>query len=154
MWHAKYWSIIGIRQLIAHPYILVQVTNERFLPARATFKPGSATESHWLQSVLVLTIHWWPAPVCVGGLHIRKRVVAAPTGCHMRYMKSRGCAISWKIKYSQGNFHQHVIYLKWSNIEHFDHPGLLQIRRRLALPCCAIVWNFRQKNSAKFVPQS
>ena len=54
--------------LIAHPHILVQANNERFLQAGATFSPGSASESHWLQPVLVLTVHWWPAPVCVGRL--------------------------------------------------------------------------------------
>ena len=42
--------------------------HEQFLPAGATFSPGSASESHWLQPVLVLTVHWWAAPVCVGGL--------------------------------------------------------------------------------------
>jgi hypothetical protein len=40
-----------------HPHLLVQATNERFLPARGTFKVGLASESHWLQQVLVLTVH-------------------------------------------------------------------------------------------------
>ena len=34
----------------------------------ATFSPTSAIECHWLQPMMVLTVHWWPAPVCVGGL--------------------------------------------------------------------------------------
>jgi len=33
-------------------------TNERFLPAWSTFRVGLASESHWSQPVLVLTIHW------------------------------------------------------------------------------------------------
>ena len=52
---------------IAHPHLLVLVTNERFLPAGATFGIGLASENHWL----VLTIHWWPTPVSVGGLLVK-----------------------------------------------------------------------------------
>jgi hypothetical protein len=44
--------------LIAHPHLLVQATSERFLPAWGTFRVGLASESHWLQPVLILTIHW------------------------------------------------------------------------------------------------
>ena len=44
--------------LIAHPHLLVQATSERFLPAGSTFRHGLASESHWLQPVLVLTGHW------------------------------------------------------------------------------------------------
>ena len=51
--------------LIAHPHLLVWATNERFLPAMATFRSGLASKSHWLQPVLVLPVRWWPAP---GGL--------------------------------------------------------------------------------------
>ena len=55
--------------LIAHPLLMMRATNERFLPARAIFKLGLASESHWLQPVLVLTaVQWRPAPVSVGGL--------------------------------------------------------------------------------------
>ena len=54
--------------LKAHPHILVRATNEQFLPAGATFRVGSASESHWLQSVLVLTVHWWRALICGVGL--------------------------------------------------------------------------------------
>ena len=53
---------------IAHPHLLMRATSERFLPAGATFRVGLASENHWLQQVLVLTVHWWPAPVSVGGL--------------------------------------------------------------------------------------
>ena len=53
---------------IAHPHILVWATNERFLLAGVTFRVGSASESHWLQPMLVRTVRWWPAPVCVGEL--------------------------------------------------------------------------------------
>ena len=43
-------------------------TGERFLPAGTTSRIGLASENHWLQPVLVLTSHWWPTPVSVGGL--------------------------------------------------------------------------------------
>ena len=56
------------KSVIVHPHLLVRATNERFLPARATFRSVLASESHWLQQVLVLTIRWWRAPVSVGGL--------------------------------------------------------------------------------------
>ena len=45
-------------------------TSERFLPARATIRSVLASESHWLQPLLVLTVRWWPAPVSVGGLFV------------------------------------------------------------------------------------
>ena len=54
--------------VIPHPHLLVRGTNEWFLPTGATFRVGLASESHWLQPVLVHTVHWWPAPVSVGGL--------------------------------------------------------------------------------------
>ena len=49
--------------IIAHPHLLVLATNERFLPAGATFIFGLANENQWLQPVLVLTVHWWPTSV-------------------------------------------------------------------------------------------
>ena len=33
---------------------------EQFPPARATFRSGLASESQWLQPLLVLTVRWWP----------------------------------------------------------------------------------------------
>jgi len=42
--------------------------SERFLPTGATFRIGLVSENHRLQLVLVLTVHWWPTPVSVGGL--------------------------------------------------------------------------------------
>ena len=45
-------------QLIAHPNLLVRVTNVRVLSARATFRVGLASESHRLQPMLMLTLHW------------------------------------------------------------------------------------------------
>ena len=53
---------------IAHPYLLMRGTSVRFLQARGTFGVGLASESHWLQLVLVLAVHWWPTPIRVGGL--------------------------------------------------------------------------------------
>ena len=52
--------------LIAHPHLLVRAISERFLPTWAAFRFGSANESHRLQPMLILTVHWWPAPICVG----------------------------------------------------------------------------------------
>ena len=49
-----------VTHLIVHPHLLVRATSERFPPARATFKCVVASESHWLQPVLVLTVRWWP----------------------------------------------------------------------------------------------
>jgi hypothetical protein len=53
---------------IAHPHLLMRATSEWFLPAWSTFKHDLASESHWLQPMLVLTVHWWPTLVSVGGL--------------------------------------------------------------------------------------
>ena len=47
---------------------MVWATNEQFLPARVTFRAYLASESYWFQPVLVLTVHWWSAPVSVGGV--------------------------------------------------------------------------------------
>ena len=55
-------------RLIAHQHLLVHATSEWFLLAWATFRDGLASESHWLHPVLVHIVHWWPAPVSVGGL--------------------------------------------------------------------------------------
>ena len=42
------------------------VTSERFILAGGTFRAILANESHWLQPMLVLSVHWWPAPAGVG----------------------------------------------------------------------------------------
>ena len=58
---------------IAHPHLMVRATNKRFLPTRGhTFRGGLANESHWLQPVLVFTVHCWPAQVGVDGLIVFK----------------------------------------------------------------------------------
>ena len=62
------WVHDFYRSVVAHPHLLVRATNERFLSTRATFKSVLASESHWLQPMLVLIVRWWPAPVSVGGL--------------------------------------------------------------------------------------
>ena len=59
---------LGKTRLLAHLHSLVWGTSEQFLLARATLKIGLVSESHWMQPMLVLTVHWWPAPVRVGGL--------------------------------------------------------------------------------------
>ena len=50
----------------ASPHLLVLTISERFLPAECTFRAILANESHWLQLVLVLSIHWWPTPAGMG----------------------------------------------------------------------------------------
>ena len=51
---------------------MVRATSELFLPTRATFRSNLASESYWLQPVLVITVRWWSAPVSVGGLSLAK----------------------------------------------------------------------------------
>ena len=51
-------------------YLLVRATSERFLLVGATFRTGWVSKSHWMQPVLLLTVHQWPSPVCVGGLFV------------------------------------------------------------------------------------
>jgi len=48
----------------------VLVTIERFLPARGTFRAILASESHWLQPMLVFSVHWWPALAGVGNVYL------------------------------------------------------------------------------------
>ena len=73
VWHLWLWSNGLFEQscqkarllhkapsLIAHPHLLVRAINERFLPSRNTFRNVLASESQWLQPVLVLTVRWWP----------------------------------------------------------------------------------------------
>jgi hypothetical protein len=65
--HVDFTSIL--HSLIHSPHMLVRATNERFLLAsRGTFRASFASESHWLQPMLVLSVHWWPTPIRVGGL--------------------------------------------------------------------------------------
>ena len=42
-----------------HTGAAMWATNERFLQAGTTFRVSSASERHWLQPMLVLTVHWW-----------------------------------------------------------------------------------------------
>ena len=53
--------------IIPSPHLLVMAISERFLPAGDIFRAILANESHWLQPVLVLSVHWWPTPASVGG---------------------------------------------------------------------------------------
>ena len=48
------------------PHLLVLAISERFLRAGGTFRAILASESHWLELVLVLSVHWWQAPAGVG----------------------------------------------------------------------------------------
>jgi hypothetical protein len=56
--------------LLPSPHLLVLATSERFLPTWDTFRAILANESHWLQPVLVLSVHWWPAPAGVGSVYV------------------------------------------------------------------------------------
>ena len=60
------WRKTILDTVIPSPHLLVLVTSERFLPTWGTFRTILASESHWLQPVLVLSVHWWPTPVDVG----------------------------------------------------------------------------------------
>jgi len=48
----------GPPTLIHSPHLLVRATNERFLSSGDTFRASLASESHWLQPVMVLSVHW------------------------------------------------------------------------------------------------
>ena len=61
-------STTYVKFIIHSPHLLVQATNERFLPAWGTFRAILASEGHRLQPMLVLSVHWWPAPVGVGSV--------------------------------------------------------------------------------------
>lgn len=39
--------------LVAYPHFLVWVTDDRFLPARATFSYNLAIDDHWMQPMFV-----------------------------------------------------------------------------------------------------
>ena len=60
--------------LLPSPHL---ATSERFLLARGTFRAILASESHWLQPVLVLSVHWWTTPVGVGRVFNAPAVVAS-----------------------------------------------------------------------------
>ena len=53
--------------LIAHPHLLVRATNERFPPARATFRSVLASESH-CNPCWYSPLAGGPAPIGVGGV--------------------------------------------------------------------------------------
>jgi hypothetical protein len=59
-----------ILRLLPSPHLLVLATSERFLSARGHFIVILASESHWLQPVLVLSVHWWPTPAGVGRVFV------------------------------------------------------------------------------------
>ena len=56
---------LACRYLIPSSHMLVLATNEQFLPAWSIFRAILASESHWLQPMLILSVHWWPAPARV-----------------------------------------------------------------------------------------
>ena len=46
--------------LISFPHLLVLATSEQFLSAGGTLRAILASESHWLQLMLVLSVQRWP----------------------------------------------------------------------------------------------
>jgi len=52
-------------KVMPSPHLVVLATNEQFLPTWDTFRAILANESHWLQPMLVLSVHWWPTPAGV-----------------------------------------------------------------------------------------
>ena len=56
--------------IIHSTHLMVHATNERSLSTRGTFRTSLTSESHWLQLVLVLFVHWWSTPISVGGLWV------------------------------------------------------------------------------------
>ena len=55
---------------IPSPHLPVLATSKQFLSAGGIFRAILATESHWLQPVLVLFVHWWPGPAGVGRVKV------------------------------------------------------------------------------------
>ena len=87
------------RELIPSPHILVLATSERFLPIGGTFRPILASESHWLQPVLVLFVHWWPTPAGVrrvleSGAHRGQKTWAYSRGLGERCRVDKACGWS------------------------------------------------------------
>ena len=52
--------------------MLVMATSEQFLQAGGTLRAILASESHWLQPLMVFSVHWWPAPAGVGRVLMNK----------------------------------------------------------------------------------
>ena len=65
----------GSWHLLPSAHLLVLATNERFLLAWGTFRAILASESHWLQPMLVLSVHGWPTPTCVGRVYVNSFIV-------------------------------------------------------------------------------
>jgi hypothetical protein len=82
--------------LVKHsPHMLVRATSEGFLPARGTFRVILASESHWLQPVLVLSIHWWPPPTGVGRVWVHGTLAAMSTTLHI--LVGHRIVVGWRL---------------------------------------------------------
>jgi hypothetical protein len=64
----------NIVTLTPSPHLLVLATIERFLSAGGTISAISSNESHWLQPMLVLSVHWWPTQVGVRRVLLAKEL--------------------------------------------------------------------------------
>ena len=69
-WHSVFWVTIDSNTNLHLTLIYL------FNVARGTFRAILASETHWLQPMLVLSVRWWPAPTGVG----RVLVFPSPTG--------------------------------------------------------------------------
>ena len=103
----------------------MQATSEWFLPTVATFSPGSTSESHWLQPVLVLIVHWWPARVCVGGL-LDTMKFSPWTTSQILYQSMDGCEVlKWlQCLHFRLRFPRISIYILWALV--LTHGWYLQ----------------------------
>jgi hypothetical protein len=110
-----------LRGLIPSPHLLVLATSERFLSAGGTFRAILASESHWLQPVLVLSVHWWPAPAGVG------RVLHITFGHWMHnYMVTLQVTSPWLVCEEALRYHVHhealELFVKYSGWDHGFSP--------------------------------
>ena len=72
--------------MIAHPHLLVWATSERFPLTRAVFRSALASESHWLQPLLVFTVHWWPdTSLCGRAMNEEKLLTSTVRGRQGRH---------------------------------------------------------------------
>ena len=126
-------------RLIHSPHLLVRTNSERFLLAEGIFKTILANESHWLQLVLVLSVHWWPAPISVGGLLVMLRI--SRTHLHRLFkVKAFGDEICIVQQ------HLHVVNVTVNTIR---NSWILHLHCHLFALSCDCMVNLRSFNTSK-----